>query len=78
MIGLIKAIVTSITEALKAYETKIKNQTTTEVVKEKRQLKKASNITENILMITDNYTHVFTETDLVRYNKLKKKFLKVN
>lgn len=78
MIGLIKAIVTSITEALRAYETKIKNQTTTEVVKEKKQLKKASNITENILMITDNYTHVFTETDLVRYNKLKKKFLKVN
>ena len=78
MIGLIKAIVTSITEALKAYETKIKNQTTTEVVKEKRQLKKAANITENILMITDNYTNLFTETDLVRYNKLKKKFLKVN
>lgn len=74
----IKAFFDSVTEALRMYEAKLDHQTTTEVVKDKKALKEASNITEEILLIVDNYTYVFSEKDLHRYNKLKKKFLKVN
>ena len=60
------------------YETKIQARTTEEVVKEKRCLKKASDITEQILILVDSYKHLFNEKDLDKYEKLKKKFLKVN
>lgn len=78
MIAAIKALFDSITQTMKTYETKIQARTTEEVVKEKRCLKKASDITEQILILVDSYKHLFNEKDLDRYEKLKKKFLKVN
>lgn len=78
MMMTIKAFFDSLSKMMNVYETKIKNQTTTEVVKDKRALKKASNITEEILEITDKYCKTFEKRDLRKYEKLKKKFLKVN
>lgn len=78
MIAALKAFFDSLSKMMNVYETKIKNQTTTEVVKDKRALKKASNITEEILEITDKYCETFEKRDIRKYNKLKKKFLKVN
>ena len=75
---MIQAFIEAIKQALKTYEASIKNQTTTEVVHDKKLLKRASNITENILMITDKYLDKFEEEDQKQYLKLKKKFLKVN
>lgn len=75
---LIQAFIEAIKQALKTYEASIKNQTTTEVVHDKKLLKRASNITENILMITDKYFDTFEKGDQKQYLKLKKKFLKVN
>ena len=75
---MIQAFIEAIKQALKTYEASIKNQTTTEVVHDKKLLKRASNITENILMITDKYFDKFEEEDQKQYLKLKKKFLKVN
>lgn len=74
----IKAFFDSISKIMNVYETKIKNQTTTEVVKDKRALKKATDITEEILELTDKYCETFEKRDLRKYEKLKKKFLKVN
>ena len=74
----IKAFFDSISKTMNVYETKIKNQTTTEVVKDKKMLKQASNITEEILEIVDRYVETFEPSDIKRYNKLKKKFLRVN
>lgn len=78
MIAAIKALFDSITQTMKTYETKIQARTTEEVVKEKRCLKKASDITEQILILVDIYKHLFNEKDLDKYERLKKKFLKVN
>lgn len=78
MIAAIKALFDSITQTMKTYETKIEARTTEEVVKEKRCLKKASDITEQILILVDSYKHLFNEKDLDKYERLKKKFLKVN
>ena len=75
---MIQAFIEAIKQALKTYEASIKNQTTTEIVHDKKLLKRASNITENILMITDKYFDKFEEEDQKQYLKLKKKFLKVN
>lgn len=75
---MIQAFIEAIKQALKTYEASIKNQTTTDVVHDKKLLKRASNITENILMITDKYFDKFEEEDQKQYLKLKKKFLKVN
>ena len=75
---MIQAFIEAIEQALKTYEASIKNQTTTEVVYDKKLLKRASNITENILIITDKYFDKFEEADQKQYLKLKKKFLKVN
>lgn len=78
MLAAIKAFFDSLVEVMRAYEVKIANQTTTELVKEKRKLKKASDLTEQILNITDKYIDLFKENDFKKYTKLKTKFLKVN
>lgn len=70
--------ITALEKMLEAYKTSLEEQTTTEVVKEKKSLKKASDITEEILDIVENYKHLFNEKDLKRYNKLRSKFLRVN
>ena len=63
---------------LEAYKASLEEQTTTEIVKEKKDLKKASNLCEEILGITDKYKNTFDKKDLLRYNKLRDKFFKVN
>ena len=78
MIAAIKSIIDTINQALQTYRIKLQSQTTTEVVKDKRALKKASNITEQILLLTDKYKESFSEDDLKYYEKLKRKFLKCN
>ncbi len=59
-------------------ETSIKEQTTTEVVKDKKSLKKGTNYAEQLLEITDCYMNQFTEAHLKKYQKLKRKFNKNN
>lgn len=78
MLSLLSQIFNAIKQLLATYETSIKNRTTTEVVKDKKQLKKASNITEEILEITDKYIDSFEKDDKKDYGKLKKRFLKFN
>lgn len=78
MLSLISQLITMLKQLLSTYETSVKNQTTTEVVRDKKYLKKASNITEEILEITDKYFESFEKEDIKKYIKLKKRFLKFN
>lgn len=78
MITAIKSIIDTINQALQTYCVKLQMQATTEVVKDKKTLKKASNITEKILLLTDKYKELFSEEDIKQYEKLKRKFLKCN
>lgn len=74
--------ITAFFEMLKQFfklrETDIEHKPTTDVIKDKKTLKKATNITEQILEITDNYVESFDEKDAKKYEKLKKRFLKYN
>lgn len=54
------------------------NKPTTDAIKDKHALKKASNYTEKIITIVDKYTDYFDKKDLRKYNSLKKKFLDNN
>ena len=78
MFSAITAFFTSLNQAIKTYETHILEQSTSDVVKSKTRLKKATDVTEEILEITDKYASTFEGRDLLKYNKLKKKFLKLN
>lgn len=71
-------VIDAIEKMLEAYKTSLEEQTTTEIVKEKKDLKKASNLCEEILEIVDKYKDTFDKKDLLRYNKLRDKFFKVN
>ena len=71
-------VIDAIEKMLETYKTSLEEQTTTEIVKEKKDLKKASNLCEKILEITDKYKNTFDKKDLSRYNKLRDKFFKVN
>lgn len=65
-------------EAVKSFfdylkETKAK-QSETNIINDKKRLKKATNIAEKIFKITDNYRVLFEIEDLKKYNKLRDEF----
>ena len=76
------AAITAFCEMVKSIfsykETNTVNKPTTELVKEKKSLKKATNYTEQIIEIVDKYLEHFDKKDLRKYKSLKKKFLKNN
>ncbi len=49
-------------------------QSQTQLIKDKKRLKDATNIAEEIFEITDNYKDFFAEDDTANYDKLRKKF----
>ena len=49
-------------------------QSQTQLIKDKKRLKDATNIAEEIFEITDNYKDFFAEDDTENYDKLRKKF----
>ena len=79
---MITAAITAFCEMVKEFfgfkTTDIVNKPTTEIVKEKKSLKKASDITEEIITLVEGYTQFFSKRDLRRFNSLKKKFQKNN
>ena len=76
------AAITAALEVVKSFlgfkTEEIKLKPTLEVVKDKKDLKKASNITEEIIQLVDPYSETFDKSDLKKYQKLKKEFLKHN
>lgn len=49
-------------------------QCQTQIVKDKKRLKQATNIAQEIFRITDEQKHTFPEDKLEDYNRLRKKF----
>ena len=49
-------------------------QSETQVIKDKKRLKDASNIAEDIFTITDQYAQIFSQEHLKEYKKLRAKF----
>lgn len=56
----------------------IENQTTTEIVDDKRDYKKAINYAEKIILITDKYVKQMSFIDRCKYYKTRNKFYKWN
>ena len=50
------------------------HQSETQVVKDKRRLKKATNIAQKIFAITDYYKDYFYKNDLKKYEQLRTEF----
>lgn len=78
MISSITALFDMIKQIFATKSTSLQQQTTTVVVNDRKNLKRASNITEELLELTDKYTHLFNEKDAIRYKRLKRRFMKVN
>lgn len=73
-------VINAIAEALKSLFDCAQNaktrQAETQIIKDKKRLKEATNIAEEIFNITDLYKDIFTLDDLDEYEKLKRKFNK--
>ncbi len=49
-------------------------QSETQIIKDKKRLKDATNVAEEIFVITDKYKDFFMAEDKEKYDKLRKKF----
>lgn len=58
------------------FKTSKEHQCETQLVKDKKRLKEATNIAQEIFSITERYKYKFSFDDLERYEKLMKKFYK--
>lgn len=74
--------ITALLELLKQFlcvkQTDMENRPVLDAIRDKRNLKKATDIMEKVLLIADKYTEQFDKKDLKQYNKLKNRFLKFN
>jgi hypothetical protein len=79
---MITAAIQSVCEMVKQFfqvrQTDMENKPTLEIVKDKKDLKKATNYAEKIFRITDKYTKYFNKTDLKNYENWKRLFEKYN
>ena len=74
----ITALFEMIKQLLCVKQTEMEHKESLDIVKDKKSLKKATNYTEQLLVITDKYIEYFNKSDLRKYKSLKKKFLKNN
>lgn len=56
------------------FKTSKEHQCETQILKDKKRLKEATNVAEQIFEITDDYKDYFNYRDLEDYEKLRKKF----
>ncbi len=57
---------------------KIENQTTTNIIDDKKDYKKATNIAEKIIYLANKYKSQMTFADRLKYSQLSEKFQKFN
>ena len=72
----IEAFFKSLSSGFDYASTSKEHQSETQIIKENKKLKEAVNISEEILLITDNYQVHFSDEDWKCYKKLKKQFNK--
>lgn len=75
---MIKALFDSLSNFFSFAETNKEHQAESEIIKDKKKLKKASDISEEILMLTVRYKKYMTPKDQAKLLRLIKKFNKNN
>ena len=79
---MITAAITAFCEMVKqgfaTLQSNIEHKLEGSVIKDKKDLKKATDVAEKIILLMDRYKNFLTEKDLKEFEKLKKKFLKYN
>lgn len=70
----IKSVGEAFTSLFNYFKTAKEEQCQTQIVKDKKRLKQATNLAQEIFRITDELKHAFPEDKLEAYNKLRKKF----
>lgn len=72
----VKSVSEAFTSLFNWLRTNKEEQSQTQLIKDKKRLKDATNLAEEIFAITDNYKDFFADEDTENYNKLRKKFNK--
>ncbi len=75
---LLSSISNLISKLFEFKSVQITNQTTTEIIDEKKDYKKAVNIAEKIINIAQKYKSEMTMADRLRFSKQVEKFQKYN
>lgn len=70
----IKSVGEVFTSLFNLLKTNKEEQCETQIIKDKKRLKKATNIAQEIFQITDEYKNSLPEEVLKEYNKLRKEF----
>ena len=70
----IKSVGEAFTSLFNWLRTNKEEQSETQLIKDKKRLKSAANIAEEIFDITDKYKDFFDANDTENYDKLRKKF----
>lgn len=70
----IKSVEEVFTSLFNLLKTNKEEQCETQIIKDKKRLKKATNIAQEIFQITDEYKNSLPEEVLKEYNKLRKEF----
>lgn len=76
--ALIQSFLDCISYFTKYSTVKVENQETTNIISDKKDLKKASNLAEQIIIIANKYQSFMTRRDQRKFKSLIKKFNKVN
>lgn len=71
-----EAVGNAIKSVSDCFKTSKEHQCETQLVKDKKRLKEATNIAEQIFQITDDYKEYYTCRDLKDYEELRDKFNK--
>ena len=78
MIAAITAFFEMVKQAFSTHQSGIEHTLERTVVKDKKDLKKACDQAEKLILLTDRYKNFMTEADLKKYNNIKQKFFKFN
>ncbi len=75
---LLTAIGNMLTKLFELKKTQVENQATTEIIDDKKDYKKATNIAEKIIEISQKYKQEMTFADKLNFSHLVQKFQKYN
>ena len=74
----IQAFCDMMKQIFSTHQTEIEHTLDITVVRDKKNLKKACDYAEKLILITDKYIDNMSKTDLKKYNTNKNKFFKYN
>lgn len=75
---LLTTIGNMLTKLFELKKTQVENQVTTEIIDDKKDYKKATNIAEKIIEISQKYKQEMTFADKLNFSHLVQKFQKYN